>query len=121
MPKARKRKTPITVLSRTEHTSSRPRSSRNLIRRFHLLLKKQARLQESPRGVESAKALADVDREIEDLGGLAAYQRMSSIGQGEDRGGGSEKMLISWLHEMGMSSEVRNDRPRYAIYIIYWT
>lgn len=81
------------------------------------MLKKQAQLQGSPHNTENAKILADVAREIEELGGLAAYQRMSSIGQGEDRGGGSEKVLIPWLREMGMSSREQDDRPRYAIYI----
>ena len=60
------------------------------------------------------KALGNVDREIEELGGLAAYQRMSSIGQGVDRGGGSEKVLISWLREMGMSSRQPSNRLRYV-------
>lgn len=34
------------------------------------------------------------------MGGLAAYQRMSTIGQGKDRGGGSEKVLIDWLRTL---------------------
>lgn len=34
------------------------------------------------------------------MGGLAAYQRMSSIGQGKDRGGGSEGVLLGWLKEL---------------------
>lgn len=51
---------------------------------------------------ETSTALDELDREVEELGGLAAYQRMSSIGQGEDRGGGSEKVFIGWLREMEM-------------------
>jgi len=58
------------------------------------------------------KALADVDREIEELGGLAAYQRMSGIGQRDDRGGGSEKVLISWLKEMGLSFKESSNKWR---------
>jgi len=112
MPKARKRKAPITALSRIEHASSRPHSRRTLIRRFHVLLKKQAQLRGSSLNAENANALADIVREIEELGGLAAYQRMSSIGQGEDRGGGSEKVLISWLREMGVSFREQNDKLR---------
>ena len=105
MPKTRKRKTPITRRWETQQaSSSSPASSRRLIRSFHVLLKKQAQLQGSQPNLDNAKALAYIDRGIEELGGLAAYQRMSSIGQGDDRGGGSEKVLILWLREMGMSS-----------------
>jgi 25S rRNA (adenine2142-N1)-methyltransferase len=38
------------------------------------------------------------------MGGLEAYQRMSAIGQGEDRGGGTEKVLIEWLKELGLGN-----------------
>jgi 25S rRNA (adenine2142-N1)-methyltransferase len=95
---------PITRSSEIgQPSSSSSFSSRALIRGFHVLLKKQARLRGLPHNEENVKALDNVDLEIEELGGLAAYQRMSSIGQGGDRGGGSEKVLISWLREMGMS------------------
>lgn len=110
MPKARKRKAPVTVHSHAERaSSSNPHSSRTLIRRFHVLLKQQAHLQ----GTEDTKSLEEVESAIEELGGLAQYQRMSSIGQGNDRGGGSEKVLISWLREMGMSSRNNNEKLRY--------
>jgi len=113
MPKTRKRKIPITCRSESQQTSSsNPVSSRTFIRSFHGLLKKHAQLQGLTRNSENVKALADVDREIEELGGLAAYQRMSSIGQGDDRGGGSEKVLISWLREMGMSSRESSSKLR---------
>jgi 25S rRNA (adenine2142-N1)-methyltransferase len=49
--------------------------------------------------------LANIDREIEALGGLERYQRMSCIGQGSDRGGGSEKVLIGWLKQMGWADK----------------
>ncbi|KAH7927749.1 nucleolus protein [Leucogyrophana mollusca] len=99
MPKARKKKTPITT-SENPASSSNPQSSRTLIRRFHVLLKQQQQLKHAGTNPANAKALADVEHEIEELGGLPAYQRMSSIGQGNDRGGGSEKVLITWLQEM---------------------
>lgn len=78
-----------------------------------MLLKKRAQLQGSLHDSDN-EALVHVEREIEELGGLAAYQRMSSIGQGDDRGGGSEKVLISWLREMGMASGVSGSKLRYA-------
>lgn len=40
------------------------------------------------------------------MGGLEAYQAMSSIGQGEDRGGGSEKVFVAWLKELGVQKEM---------------
>lgn len=58
-----------------------------------------------------------MEREIEHLGGLAAYQRMSSIGQGADRGGGSEKVLIKWLSDMGLSKRDDDGTLRYAHYL----
>jgi len=113
MPKTRKRKTPITCsLESRQASSSNPASSRTLIRSFHVLLKKQAQLRGLPHNSANVKALADVDCQIEELGGLAAYQRMSSIGQGDDRGGGSEKVLISWLREMGMPSRESSSKLR---------
>jgi 25S rRNA (adenine2142-N1)-methyltransferase len=108
--KTRKRKIPITGLSGTGCASSHPHASRTLIRRFHVLLKQQAQLKASPQNAENTIALADVEREIDGHGGLAAYQRMSSIGQGDDRGGGSEKVLVYWLRDMGMSSRKQNDK-----------
>ncbi|KAJ3754515.1 putative methyltransferase-domain-containing protein [Lentinula raphanica] len=110
MPKARKRKTPITLTDPTTTTihttsnsnsSSKPKSGRTVIRRFHVLLKLQTQLQKAAFHDPSKKTeLLNVEREIEDLGGLKAYQRMSVIGQGSDRGGGSEKVLVGWLRDM---------------------
>jgi len=42
---------------------------------------------------------------VEKLGGLEKYQYMSCIGQGSDRGGGSEKVLIGWLKQMGWADQ----------------
>lgn len=55
-----------------------------------------------------------MEQEINQLGGLATYQRMSSIGQGTDRGGGSEKVLIKWLVGMGLSRRGDKGALRYA-------
>ncbi|KDQ60602.1 hypothetical protein JAAARDRAFT_55330 [Jaapia argillacea MUCL 33604] len=99
MPKGRRRKNPITT--NTEVTSSNPHSSRNIIRQFHCLLKRRAQLQKQQDTPHNVQALADVEREMEELGGLKVYQRMSTIGQGNDRGGGTEKVLIGWLKELG--------------------
>ncbi|KAG6872957.1 hypothetical protein C0992_009221, partial [Termitomyces sp. T32_za158] len=50
---------------------------------------------------ESVKTLAVVEDRIKQLGGLETYQRMSAVGQGIDRGGGSEKILVGWLKDFG--------------------
>ncbi|KAG6833489.1 hypothetical protein H0H87_006061 [Tephrocybe sp. NHM501043] len=98
MPKPRKRKLPIASVESASTRSSTALSSRTTIRRFHVLLKQRTQLQAARTlDVDSTKALADVEDEIERLGGLEQYQRMSAIGQGTDRGGGSEKILIGWL------------------------
>jgi len=118
MPKARKktRKTPVTQAqssSKPSGTSSNPVATRTLIRRFHVLIKRKAQLtrtlgEEARTGGSGAKgALTEVEREIEELGGLDAYQRMSTIGQGKDRGGGSEKILIGWLNDLGIASSAQ--------------
>ena len=112
MPKARKRKAPVTSENDHSSTSSKAKASRTVIRRFHVLLKKQKHLQNETRDAESARALADIEKEIEELGGLSAYQRMSSIGQGSDRGGGSEKILVGWLKELGWNDLGGRERHR---------
>lgn len=105
MAKSRKKKTPITR-STNINSSSSPHSSRTVIRQFHVLLKRRAQLQ-APRtqAASDAKELADVENRIAELGGLERYQQMSFIGQGNDRGGGSEKVLIGWLKDRNMNSE----------------
>ncbi|KAI0055484.1 hypothetical protein BV25DRAFT_1873101 [Artomyces pyxidatus] len=103
MPKAGKRKIPVTVAAEGPSNSSKPQSSRTLIRKFHVLLKQQTKLQNEPQTAQIAQLLKDIDREINNMGGLPVYQRMSTIGQGIDRGGGSERVLIGWLRGLNFS------------------
>ena len=125
MPKAHKktRKIPVTVADHRQPlattSSSKPIATRTVIRRFHVLIKRKAQLDKAIRRGEASldggdphTALRDVEREIEELGGLGAYQRMSSIGQGSDRGGGSERVLIEWLNELGVHRTVREAKKR---------
>ncbi|THV08031.1 nucleolus protein [Dendrothele bispora CBS 962.96] len=117
MPKARKRKVPITTSSDvpSSTSSSKPESSRLVIRQFHVLLKQQAQLQRLlPSDPSKRKELEDVERKIEELGGLESYQRMSAIGQGNDRGGGSEKVFIGWLKERGVHERVVGSRTEHG-------
>ncbi|KAL0578251.1 25S rRNA (adenine2142-N1)-methyltransferase [Marasmius crinis-equi] len=114
MPKIRKKKAPITGPS-PSNTSSKPESSRVVIRKFHVLIKRQAQLQSQLEGFNGnsslVQELADVKNEIEELGGLDSYQRMSTIGQGHDRGGGSEKVLIQWLKD----AEIHKPGKKYRL------
>lgn len=76
-------------------------------------MKRQNQLRRIAQSSIDARAeLAVVEQEIEQLGGLEVYQRMSSIGQGADRGGGSEKVLIRWLKELGMLGGARDALER---------
>ncbi|KAL7283183.1 nucleolus protein [Trametes coccinea BRFM310] len=121
MPKARKhkRKVPITVAgpsdrpSQPSGSSSRPQATRTVIRRFHVLIKRRTQLQQQVvaaknRDVSAANAELDaIEREIEELGGLETYQRMSAIGQDKDRGGGSEKIFIGWLRDLQVPTSMK--------------
>ncbi|KAF7789548.1 hypothetical protein EIP86_000494 [Pleurotus ostreatoroseus] len=117
MPKARKtkRKIPVTITHApvAAGSSNKPSATRAVIRRFHVLKKRQAQLQKglqyggTSSGARDAQVeLAEIEREMAELGGLEAYQKMSSIGQGNDRGGGSEKVLVEFLAELGYPNKL---------------
>jgi len=111
MPKARKRKVPIVQTDTLSTSSSTPQSSRKIIRRFHVLQKRRTQFLNSRPDVRAAQDLSIIDQEIEELGGLKCYQRMSVVGQGVDRGGGSEKILINWLQEIYLAKGHRLTKP----------
>jgi len=100
MARIRRRKEPVTAPSNTTPSSSKHLSGPNIIRRFHVLLKRRQALLAAGTTSKS-KELEEIEREMEELGGLETYQRMSVRGQDEERGGGSEKVLIHWLREEG--------------------
>ncbi|KAI0048199.1 nucleolus protein [Auriscalpium vulgare] len=105
MPKVGRRKIPVTAVSSSAagpSNSSTAHSSRTVIRAFHTLLKRQSHLRSQPLTLETAATLQKTEDEIQTLGGLEVYQRMSSIGQGKDRGGGAEKVLLRWLRDRRM-------------------
>ncbi|KAJ7168131.1 putative methyltransferase-domain-containing protein [Mycena crocata] len=118
MGKARKKKTPITGTVAASTSSSKPKSSRTVIRQYHVLLKQQTQLEALPRDTETARILDDTKQQIEQLGGLEFYQRMSAIGQGHDRGGGSEKIAISWLKEIYMRPSAMDDQAKPLINLL---
>jgi 25S rRNA (adenine2142-N1)-methyltransferase len=119
MPKVRRRKLPVTSFESQKPSSSTSQSSRTIIRRFHLLLKRRSQLQNSQTqdAGEYSQALGDIEDEIAHLGGLERYQRMSAVGQGKDRGGGSEEILIKWLKDLGLDDlKTRQAKLRYALW-----
>lgn len=54
---------------------------------------------------ELAKALARIDAEIEQRGGLHVYQMASTVGQDHQRGGDSLKWLVKWFKELGRTAD----------------
>jgi 25S rRNA (adenine2142-N1)-methyltransferase len=76
------------------------------------LIKSQTQLK-NKRSLDASEAeeLRKISEEIDGLGGLEWYQQMSAIGQGNDRGGGSERIFISWLKELKVH-ESRQEKLR---------
>lgn len=92
---------------RTASISSR--ATRTLIRSHHNLEK------------QKAKALAEGDhvkvaaltKQIEAQGGIESYQKASLLGQANDRGGDSSRVLMEWLEPVSgkLRDMVTNGRP----------
>jgi 25S rRNA (adenine2142-N1)-methyltransferase len=111
-----KRKLPITagVVGDKLPSSASSTSTRAVIRRFHVLLKRREQLLREAAGwngrreirasgidyLPPQEELSRIERDIEAMGGLERYQAMSSIGQSAVKGGGSEKVLIPWIKEL---------------------
>jgi 25S rRNA (adenine2142-N1)-methyltransferase len=118
-----KRKMPITarVVGDKLPTSASAASTRGVIRRFHVLLKRREQLlREAAKGrnkrrevrapgidyLPPQEELNRIESDIEAMGGLERYQAMSSIGQSAVKGGGSEKVLIPWIKEIYPKREI---------------
>jgi len=117
MPKSRRKKVPVTSpnsISSHGAAPGKPRSTHTaaIIRRFHTLLKEETK----HRDAGDLAALHAVQDEMEKLGGLEAYQQMSAVGQGDDRGGGTEKVFIGWLKDLGVHK--RPDVLQYAFLFV---
>jgi len=96
------RKEPITRSNQARIGKSST-ATQATISRFHTLLKRQAQLKSKLESACSSKAvqeLADVEKEMDDLGGLPAYQTASILGQDETRGGDTSKLLVTWLKDL---------------------
>jgi 25S rRNA (adenine2142-N1)-methyltransferase len=110
-----KRKFPVTIAQRSPNapktgqnlpSSASSASTRGVIRKFHVLLKRKKQLQSQRSTLISNNAeLDEIEKELDAMGGLEKYQAMSSIGQSTLKGGGSEKVLINWLKELFQGEE----------------
>lgn len=95
----KKKKTKLKSLSAGRPPTSKPahsissKATRILIRTHHTLEKQRAKARADG---DHAKAAA-LQKQIEAQGGLENYQRASLIGQSNDRGGDSSKILMEWL------------------------
>lgn len=78
------------------------RVTQSTISSFHTLLKQKAiiKRQLSAKGDDDEallQRLSVIEQRLKDLGGLEAYQAASRLGQSDDRGGDSSRVLIDWL------------------------
>ena len=70
--------------------------------------------------LEKVPELEEVQGEIERMGGLEAYQRMSVIGQGKERGGGAENVCTGWLLEAGVKDEIAKTNGKARCVVIVY-
>lgn len=69
------------------------KATRTLIRTHHTLEKQRAKAISSG----NTEDAANISRQIEAHGGIETYQRASLLGQGNERGGDSSRILMGWL------------------------
>ena len=84
------------------------KATRSIIRSHHKLHKEHAKAVEQS---DAAKA-SDLERAINDKGGLQSYQIASTLGQSSARGGDSSKVLVEWLQEAISNARSRDVRLR---------
>jgi 25S rRNA (adenine2142-N1)-methyltransferase len=95
----KKKRTKLKSLSQGRPLTVKPvrsissKAGRNLIRKHHTLEKERAKALAAG---DDAKVVA-IAKEIELQGGIKSYQRASLIGQTNERGGDSSKILMEWL------------------------
>ena len=83
------------------------KATRTLIRAHHTLEKQKATA--IAKGDESKAA--SLAREIESRGGIKGYQRASLLGQANDRGGDSSKVLMEWLEPLSPALKDQKLKP----------
>ena len=80
-------------LAKQTAPSQSSKETRKSIRRFHQLQKAKA---QALHNGEDEKA-SHIQKSIDSHGGLAKYQAASLLGQSNDRGGDSSKVLVRWI------------------------
>jgi len=103
MTSKRKRKQPIVSQAKGKGAAISAKATQSTIATFHTLLKRRAVLQKqlAAKATQTLQAELDgVNTKIEELGGIEGYQHASTLGQSQQRGGDSSKVLIEWLKEI---------------------
>ncbi|KAK4186858.1 putative methyltransferase-domain-containing protein [Podospora australis] len=95
------------LLQRPKPKSITRKATKALINKHHLLEKRKQ--QAIKKG--DNEAVAQIEAEIEALGGLESYQQASLQGQREDRGGDSSRVLMQWLQNDLASHKEASGRP----------
>lgn len=75
------------------HKSSK--ATRTLINKHHQLQKARV----AALAADDQQLLIEIDEQLDQLGGLAAYQEASLTGQDKNRGGDSSTKLVEWLRK----------------------
>ena len=68
---------------------------------------------------EMERELREIEDEMREMGGLEVYQRMSRIGQGKDRGGGSESVFIGWMEELGLRVRFEKEKGKEKMKCVF--
>lgn len=106
----RTRKAPL-VPSERKLSSVSHKATQSTISAFHTLIKQRKRIEGQLASSASSeqhqvlqKRLQELECQVNDIGGLEAYQRASTLGQSSQRGGDSSHVLIKWLKDLRPSS-----------------
>jgi 25S rRNA (adenine2142-N1)-methyltransferase len=84
-------------------TSLPSKATRTIIRTHHNL---QKALAQAVKSGDTTKA-EQIEKQIEEQGGLKVYQQASITGQSSSRGGDSSKLLIQWLEEYDIKAATK--------------
>lgn len=97
--------------SQKKLSSASHKITQSTISAFHTLHKQRKRIERQLANSASSaqhqtleKELQDIDRQVNEIGGLEAYQQASTLGQSSQRGGDSSHVLIKWLKSLRASS-----------------
>lgn len=94
------------------HKSSK--ATRTLINKHHQLQKARV----AALAANDQQQLAEIDEQLDQLGGLAAYQEASLTGQDKDRGGDSSTKLVEWLRKYEVLGKQSVDQPSPGIRVL---